>query len=58
MIAFEMINSDQIPDDLAPGKYNTKVISVEHAGTATVIILEWVGTPYTLGSCLFPARKE
>ncbi len=47
-----LINPDDIPDDLPPGKYNTKIVKA----TWNEIHLQFIGTRYDKenSSCLLP----
>lgn len=57
---YEIINSQDIPDNLSPGKYKTKVISFEYDYEKRdyVLKVEWLNEEYKEFNCLFPLTKH
>lgn len=55
---FEIVNLNDVPDDLPPGQYNTKVLGWSE--DYTTLKLEYLGTPYdpVKLSCLIPMTKH
>lgn len=51
--------TNEIPKNLTPGVYTTKVISANHTDTGYLIELEFIGEEYNAGNpqCLFPMTK-
>jgi hypothetical protein len=54
----KIVNAQDIPHDLPPGKYNTRVVRSYCQNDDVVIELEFIGTPYERFSCLIPLIKE
>jgi len=46
MTNFIIVNKEEIPEDLAPGWYSTKVLSAEVIEGAFVFNLKFLNTPY------------
>ncbi len=53
---FVIVNPDDIPDDLPPGKYTTEIVSA----TWEKIEVRYIGGEYnsTNPTCLLPIEKE
>lgn len=60
MAQFKLINKDEVPEDLKPGKYCTKVISVEYVEGQLLVTLKYTSEIYNKDnhSCLFPLIKH
>ena len=59
MTNFIIVNKEEIPEDLAPGWYNTKVLSAEVIEGAFVFNLKFLNTPYDPNNpCLLPLIKH
>lgn len=54
----KITNQEAIPEDLRPGKYNTRIVRSYFEGAELVIELEFLGTRYMRYSCLIPLVKE
>jgi hypothetical protein len=46
MLRYEIINKDEIPEDLKPGKYCTKIVDTSYCGNERIIRVKFLNIPY------------
>lgn len=54
----EITNPEDVPDDLPPGRYDTRIVKAELRDGEFYVDVEFIGTPYAPVSSLIQVVKQ